>query len=140
MNTGLRTAIIAAGTLNALLPAAAVLVTLVWVDGSFALVAAGAFVALLTPHAPVMIAARYESVSRRGLISLLACVLVFGFVPAAGLSALLVLVGGVGFGALVIVPCAAAVLLFQLFAYGIAVRVVRGPKPTARVPAALRWV
>ena len=140
MKTGLRTAVIVVGALSALLPAATGVVTLVWIDWSYALVAAWAFVALLTTHAPVMITARYEPVSRRGLVALLVCVLLFGLAPALGLSALLVAVGGAGFGWLVIATCGAIVLLIQLAAYGIAVWVVRGPKPTARIPAPLRWV
>jgi hypothetical protein len=139
MNTGLRLAVIGVSVVNALLPAVTGFVTLVWLDRSFALVAVGAFVALLTPHAHVMITARYEPVSRRGLIALLACVLVFGLVPDLGLSALLVAVG-VGFGWLIIAACGAAVLLLQLAAYGVAVRVVRGPRWTVRIPAPLTWV
>jgi hypothetical protein len=66
--------------------------------------------------------------------------LVFGLVPALGLTALLIFVGGAGYGALVLAPCAAATLLLQLVVYGIAVRIVRGPKPSHRVPAPFTWI
>ena len=36
--------------------------------------------------------------------------------------------------------CGAAVLLLQLVVYGVAVRVVRGPKPTVRIPSPLTWI
>jgi hypothetical protein len=75
MHRGLRIAVIGVSLLNAFLPAATGFVTLVWIDWSFALIALIGFVALLTPHATVMITARYEPLSRRGLIGLLACVL-----------------------------------------------------------------
>ena len=139
MHRGLRLAVIGVSLLNAFLPAATGFVTLVWIDWSFALIALVGFVALLTPHATVMITARYEPLSRRGLIGLLACVLVFGLVPALGLTALLIFVG-VGYGALVLAPCAAATLVLQFVVYGIAARIVRGPKPTVRIPAPLTWI
>jgi hypothetical protein len=140
MHTGLRAAIIVVSVFNALLPAATGFVTLVWIDWSFALAVAVAFIALLTPHATVMITARYEPVSWRGLTVLLACVLVFGLVPAIGLSVLLVTVGGAGFGWMIIAACGAFVLLLQLVVYHIAVRAVRGPKPTVRIPEPLKWI
>ena len=140
MHTRLRVAVIGVSLLNALLPAAAGFVMLVWLDWSFALMTLLAFVALLTPHAPVMITAWYEPVSRRGLSGLLACVAVFGLVPAVGLTALVVLIGGAGFGAVVVYACGAAVLLLQFVVYKVAVRIVRGPKPTVRIPAPLTWI
>jgi hypothetical protein len=140
MHRGLRAAVIGVSLFNALLPAATAFVTLIWIDWSFMLITLVGFIALLTPHAPVMVTARYELVSRRGLLGLLVCVVVFGLLPALGLTALLVLVGGAGYGALVLAPCGAAVLLLQLVVYGIAVRVVRGPHPSKRLPAPFTWI
>ena len=140
MDTGLRAAVIGASVASALAPTVSGFVMVIGLDWSFVTITFVAFVALVTPHLPVLLTARYEPVSRRGLIGLLVCVLVFGVLPAAGLCALVAAVGVGGFAPLILAGYGAVMLAVQLVAFGAAVRVVRGPKPSGRVPAHWTWV
>jgi MFS family permease len=85
-NRGLRTAVILAGVASALAPVVAAFVQLQWIGWEFALMALLAFGILIAPHVQLLVTARYEPLSRGKLIGLLACELVFGLLPAAGLT------------------------------------------------------
>src|SRR5688572_12306543 len=83
MHRGLRIAVMATCVVGVVGPMAAV----VWwmreagwsLDG--VAVAAFGFLCAAAPYAPVFLTARYEPCSRRGLLGLLACTLVFGLGP-----------------------------------------------------------
>jgi hypothetical protein len=140
-NKGLRTAVVVAGVASALVPVVAAFVQVRPIEWATTVIALVAFVFLIAPHMPIVLTARYEPVSRGKLIGLLVCELIFGVVPAAGLG--LFVAGGRGGGlafALLLFVGGTVLLVVQLVAFGVAVRIVRGPKPSTRVPAHWTWV
>jgi hypothetical protein len=140
MHTGLRVAVIGGSVTSALIPVVASFDKMAWQGLSTVVITLAAFILLLVPHMPVILTARYEPVSRGKLIGLLACMLVFGLVPALGLGLFVLAGGDGGFGfALLLFLGGGIMLLIQLLVFAMAARIARGGVPS-HTPAFFRWV